>query len=150
MDQFGVGFQIDLLDGKVWEILRVETGFYLVSTPVRSSPMEATRRWIRQVEAFPFESDQSYGIRYSHRHGEDYYTAPSRQAAFQVACNLIVEWWSELSENAQDIIRDQINGGLYEAAVEAWGEMVAGETIEIRLLRTGDASTPEAPPRASP
>jgi hypothetical protein len=75
MDQYGVGFQINLLDGKVWEILRVETGFYLVSTPVGASPMEATRRWIRQVAAFPFESDQSHGIRYSHRHGEDFYVA---------------------------------------------------------------------------
>lgn len=147
MDQYGVGFQINLLDGKVWEILRVETGFYLVSTPVGASPMEATRRWIRQVEAFPFESDQSYGIRYSHRHGEDIYTAPSRQAAFQVACNLIVEWWSELSENAQEILRDLINEGFYEAALEAWSEMVSGETIEVGELHAGDASTPKAPPR---
>lgn len=149
MDQFGVGFQINLLDGKTWEILRVETGFYLVSTPVGAPPMGATRKWIRQVQAFPVESDQSYGIRYSHRHGEDYYTAPSRQLAFQVACNLIIEWWDELEEEDQDTLRELIEEGLYEDACEAWGEMCEDESIEIAEIQSGDASVPKAPPKES-
>ncbi len=138
-----VGNIIETTQG-VWEVLRVESGFCLLSAPTGAPASEATRKWVsmQAVEATRIK----YALCYSHRHGTDTYLVDDEDAAYRAACNIIVEWWSELRMPAQDSIRGLMEPGNYREAVAEWGQWT-DESITIERTILGDARVPQVPPR---
>lgn len=141
-----VGNTIETTQG-VWEVLRVESGFCLLSAPTGAPASESTRKWVsmQDVEATRIK----YALCYSHRHGTDTYILDDEDAAYRAACNIIIdiiEWWSELRKPAQDSIRALLESGNYQEAVAEWDSW-SDESITIERALPGDASVPQVPPR---
>lgn len=138
-----VGDIVETTQG-VWEILRSEAGFYLLSAPTGSPAGDATRKWMAKecVEAIRLK----YVLSYTHRHGTDVCVLEDEDAAYRAACNIIITWWDELSEAAQDAIRPLVEQEKYREAVDKWDEW-SSESLTIERLRPGDDSVPQVPPR---
>lgn len=138
-----VGDVIETTQG-VWEVLEVSPGFCLLSAPTGASASEATRKWMsrQDVEATRIK----YALHYSHRHGTDTYILDDEDAAYRAACNIIVEWWTELSLGAQDAIRALLESGNYREALAEWDRW-SDESITIERALPGDDQVPQVPPR---
>jgi len=138
-----VGDVIETTQG-VWEVLRVESGFCLLSAPTGAPASEATRKWVsrQDVEA----TRVKYALHHSHRHGTDTSILDDEDAAYRAACNIIITWWTDLSLRAQDAIRTLLESGNYREAVAEWDQWT-DESITIERALPGDASVPQAPPR---